>query len=584
MRTPPVPERFLATSLVCVLLLAHGLAIAFGPHELKGGFWMSPALVWHDVAVGVAFWMVDRALGRPRLMWAPYLLIAAYAALNVPVVWVLSSPLTVPMWRASGTALADSITYYLTPLNVGAMLLVMGSAFFLPWLMKGFTGIERQSATIVMLAMAAVGPLAMGRVETHGLHRNAITALIGTVTPRIAARAATADWRASPVAEGAGEDLTNLRGAAIDRHVVIVALESMGAQYLAFHGADRDPTPNLTAMAAKSVVFDAAYVAYPESIKGLFALLCSRAPAFDVATEAHARASCAPLAQILEARKFRTGLFHSGRFGYLGMQGIVDQQSFQTAEDAGAIGGNVQSSFGVDEPATVQRMLAWIDRGKGERFFLTYLPVAGHHPYATTSPGPFEGATELTAYLNALAEADRALGSLLTGLQARGQLDRTLFVFVGDHGEAFGQHPGNAGHSLFLYDENVRVPLVVAMPGLKMPAVRVKRVVSIVDVAPTVLELLGLPVWPAHEGASLLAPRERMALFQTDYATGWLGLRDRCWKAIVEVGTRRTQLYDVCADPKESTNRADEQSSLAEAYRERLERWAAAGRAAIRPQ
>ncbi|HET9267684.1 MAG TPA: sulfatase [Vicinamibacterales bacterium] len=565
-----------------MLLLAHGLAIAFGPRELKGGFWMSPALVWHDVAVGVAFWMLDRALGRPRVMWVPYLALAAYAALNVPVVWVLSSPLTVPMWRASGGALADSITYYLTPINVAAMLAVMAAAFFLPWLMKGFTAIERQSATIVMLAMAAVGPLAMARVETYGLHRNAITALIVTATPRIAARAETADWRASPVAEGAGEDLTNLRGAAVGRNVVIVALESMGAQYLAFHGAASDPTPNLTAMAAKSIIFDAAYVTYPESIKGLFALLCSRAPAFDVSTDDHARASCAPLPQILAARGFRTGLFHSGRFGYLGMQGIVDQQGFETAEDAGAIGGNVQSSFGVDEPATVERMLAWIDKDKSKPFLLTYLPVAGHHPYATTSSGPFEGATELTAYLNALAEADRALGSLLTGLRARGLIDRTLFVFAGDHGEAFGQHPGNVGHSLFLYDENVRVPLVVALPGMALPPERVKRVVSIVDVAPAVLELLDLPFRPGHEGVSLLAPRERMALFHTDYATGWLGLRDRCWKTIVEVGTRRTQLYDVCADPNETTNRAAERSSLAEAYRERLERWAAAGRAAMK--
>jgi arylsulfatase A-like enzyme len=117
-----------------------------------------------------------------------------------------------------------------------------------------------------------------------------------------------------------------------------------------------------------------------------------------------------------------------------------------------------------------------------------------------------------------------------------------------------------------------------------MAPVRVGRVVSVVDIAPAVLQLLGLDPWPQHEGVSFLAPRERMALFQTDYASGWLGLRDRCWKTIVEVETRRTQLYDVCADPKETANRADERRDLADAYRDRLERWAAATRAAIRPQ
>lgn len=579
--TPPA-ERYLPASLTCVLLLAHALAIFFDARDLKDSFFMSSALIWHDVAVGVAFWMVDVALRRPRVMWLPYLGISAYAALNVPVVWVLSSPLTVPMWRASGGALADSITHYLTPMNLGGMLVVLVAAVILPWLVKGLTATERNAATVVVLASAAIGPLASSRVETHGLHRNAITALIATATPRIAAKAEDADWRASPVAEGAGEDLTNFRGAASGRNVVIVALESMAAEYLVFHGAPGDPTPNLTGLAAKSIVFDAAYATYPESIKGLFALLCSRAPAFDVTTEDHARASCAPLPQVLGAKGFRTGLFHSGRFGYLGMQGIVDQQGFETAEDAGAIGGNVQSSFGVDEPATIARMLAWIDGLRGQRFLLTYLPVAGHHPYATTAPGPFEGTTEFVAYLNALAEADRALGSLLTGLRQRGLLDRTLFVFVGDHGEAFGQHPGNVGHSLFLYDENVRVPLVVAMPGLEFPPARVGRVVSVVDIAPAVLDLLGMDPRPGYEGVSLLAPRERMALFQTDYATGWLGLRDRCWKTIVEVETRRTQLYDVCADPKETTNRADQRRDLADAYRERLERWAAATRAGMK--
>jgi arylsulfatase A-like enzyme len=115
-----------------------------------------------------------------------------------------------------------------------------------------------------------------------------------------------------------------------------------------------------------------------------------------------------------------------------------------------------------------------------------------------------------------------------------------------------------------------------------MKPVRVGRVVSVVDIAPAILELLGFPVPPQYEGVSLLAPRERMALFHTDYATGWLGLRDRCWKTIVEVDTKRTQLYDLCADPGEAKDRTEDRRDLATAYRERLERWAAAGRAAIK--
>ena len=63
--------------------------------------WLLPAVLWHDVAVGVAFWAIDSLLRRPRLMWLPYAFIVGYVAINVPIARVLSSPLTVPMWRAT---------------------------------------------------------------------------------------------------------------------------------------------------------------------------------------------------------------------------------------------------------------------------------------------------------------------------------------------------------------------------------------------------------------------------------------------------------------------------------------------------
>jgi len=165
-------------------------------------------------------------------------------------------------------------------------------------------------------------------------------------------------------------------------------------------------------------------------------------------------------------------------------------------------------------------------------------------------------------------------------------------VVFGDHGEAFGQHDGNFGHSLFIYDENVRVPLLIttigstSLPRLPAPsrASRVRRVASVIDIAPTILDLLGLPADPLHEGASLLAPRERMALFYTDYTLGWLGLRDGCWKYAYEIDSRRSRLFDVCADPGETADRSREETRRVDAYRDRLEQWSGAQRAAISGQ
>jgi arylsulfatase A-like enzyme len=226
-------------------------------------------------------------------------------------------------------------------------------------------------------------------------------------------------------------------------------------------------------------------------------------------------------------------------------------------------------------------MLAWIDGlPPGQRFFATYMPVAGHHPYATPEAGPFHDAGELGAYKNALRYGDESLGDLVSGLAARHLLDHTLLVIFGDHGEAFGQHDGNFGHTLFVYDENVRVPLIVALPRAAV-ARRVQRVASALDIAPTVLDLLGLPSSPRHEGVSLLAPYRQMALFFSDYAVGWLGLRDGCWKDVVEVESGRSQLFDLCTDPDESRDRAPEFPDRVGAYRERLQAWSGATRAEI---
>jgi arylsulfatase A-like enzyme len=329
-------------------------------------------------------------------------------------------------------------------------------------------------------------------------------------------------------------------------------------------------------------VFERAYAVYPESIKGLFATLCSRYPAFDTPPELYAGAACAPLPERLSAAGYRTALFHSGRFDYLGMAAIVDHRGFERLEDAGAIGGQVNSSFGVDDASTVRRALQWIrSLGKGERFFLTYLPVAGHNPYEVTRPGPFQGRDDFTRYLNALHEGDEAFGDLLEGLRALGLEDDTVVIVAGDHGEAFGEHPGNFAHTMFTYEENVRVPYIVAAPGAVNGQLRVQRIASIIDTAPTILDLLGLPSEASHQGTSLLRPESRMALFFTDYSIGWLGLADGCWKYLFEMDSNRSRLFDVCGDPEETRDRARDLPERVSSYRTRVRAWAAAQKDAI---
>ncbi|HLF84035.1 MAG TPA: sulfatase, partial [Blastocatellia bacterium] len=330
-------------------------------------------------------------------------------------------------------------------------------------------------------------------------------------------------------------------------------------------------------------IFENAYSVYPESIKGFFAVLCSRYPAMDTEAESYARITTPSIAAALKQNEYRTALFHSGRFMYLGMEAVIENRGYEVLEDAGAIGGNRESSFGVDEPSTVRRALAWIDSlAPGERFFLTYLPIAGHHPYDTPEPGPFPERAESDRYLNALHYADESLGALIKGLRERGLKDRTLFVIFGDHGEAFGQHEGNYGHSLFLYDENIRVPYLIAAPGLIKEPVRVTRPISLIDTAPTILDLLGLPLPVGYQGLTALDGKSNVALFYTDYSLSLMGLRDGCWKFIYELESGRSKLFDLCSDAAETTDLSSAHLERVAAYRARLSEWASAQKALIR--
>jgi len=564
-----------AASLLGVLVLAR-LVVLRG-RDLPGSPWTAAAILRDDALVALAFAVLDRLLlGRLRLAWVLYGAAVLWTALNTPVFRVLSTPLTPSMLRGARGALLDSVAHHANLEGALAFLAPLLGGALLPLLLRRAPRASFIAAGCAALLIAALGTIGLGRVDTAGLHRSAFIALLGTSLPQAPGGAGTREWRASPIPEASpAEDLTRLRGSLSGRDVLLVFLESAGAAYLRPYGASEDPMPGLTALAREALVFESAYAVYPESIKGLYSVIRSVHPALDTSAETLARARGPTLATELSTAGYRTGLFHSGRFVYLGMDAVVDSLGHGTAEDAGAIGGRRESSFGVDEESAVRRILAWVDGlGRDERFLVTYLPIAGHHPYETPRPGPFPEAEEIDRYRNALHYADSAVGALLDGLAERGRLERTLLVFLGDHGEAFHQHEGNYGHTFHVWEENVRVPLVIAARGSPIrEEIRIARAASLVDIAPTVLDLLGLVPPAAMEGASLLEPGPRMALFFTDYSLHFLGLRDGPWKLIHELESGRSKLFDLAADPGEREDLSARHPERVEAYRARLLEW-----------
>ena len=193
---------------------------------------------------------------------------------------------------------------------------------------------------------------------------------------------------------------------------------------------------------------------------------------------------------------------------------------------------------------------------------------------------------------------DDHVAAIVQKLRARGLWDRTLFILTADHGESLGEHAYYFQHGWFLYDDSLRVPLIVHAPGVAPGGRRIARSVSLVDVTPTILDALGLAAPAAMEGRSLLPllradGPDRPAFAQTYYGEGLVGVRLGRMKYIFRPrradaterppagsdppgpAAAREELYDLEADPGETADLAPTRAADLQALRGRVQEWLA---------
>lgn len=179
------------------------------------------------------------------------------------------------------------------------------------------------------------------------------------------------------------------------------------------------------------------------------------------------------------------------------------------------------------------------------------------------------------SYHGEVLYADDAVAGVLEALRARGLHERTLVVLTADHGEGLGQH-GWLEHGLYLYDEQLRVPLIFVWPGVLPAGTRLRTPVGLVDVAPTLAELTGIRFPGASDGRSLAAslrsgrePEARgLLLYRRPYRGApppergekW-ALRSEGWKYLRSTG-RPDELYDLAGDPGELRDLAPSRAEL----------------------
>jgi len=358
------------------------------------------------------------------------------------------------------------------------------------------------------------------------------------------------------------------------KNVIVFFVESLGAEYLSLYGSKHRTTPHLEKHVAENgVVFEDFYVTVPYSCKSIVSLSASVYERIDwkLIVERSPQFSVPTITEVLSQQGFRTCYAHSGYWSWRNRSRFF-QSRVGDLIDADQLPEKRLSSWGVKDRPMFQATLDWIDADPNKPFFLLAYTLETHHPYATPSePIDFDVEDEeLNSYLNAIRATDENIAWYLDELAKRKLLDDTLIVLTADHGEAFGQH-NQRSHNFGVYEPNVHIPLVMIHPSLKDLPRRVSGPREQIDLAPTVLDMLGHKSPGVWQGRNLFRPDDgRPAYF---YCVGnfvVLGLRDGRYKYHYYVDSGLEELFDLEADPREQKNLASQHAERCSDYRKRV--------------
>jgi len=341
--------------------------------------------------------------------------------------------------------------------------------------------------------------------------------------------------------------------AASKPNLVLITLDSVRADRMGFLGAKGSLTPNLNLLAAQSIVFDHAYAQAPSSVVSHATILTGSYPqSIGVSEIGGTLAPTLPyLPDLLKAQGYRTAAF-VGSIDLDPRNGLA--QGFDRAFDVYDADFRPVIPGDPRPPATertgaqvVSRAMTWLGRNAQEPFFL-WVHISDANARAS--------------YNAAITAADSAVGKLLAALGAQKLAACTAIIVVADHGQSLGAH-GESTHGIFLYDETIHVPLLVKQSDAQPTAIRVTAKVRLVDIAPTVLEIAGIPVPSQMHGQSLLRIAKsggnadqpvysRSDLSQRGF--GWSPLES--WRAgkYLYIRAPKPELYDTTADPGATRN------------------------------
>jgi arylsulfatase A-like enzyme len=354
--------------------------------------------------------------------------------------------------------------------------------------------------------------------------------------------------------------------AAPRRDIVIITVDALRADHLGAYGYRRPTSPALDALAAAGARFRWAMTPCPVTRCAIPALATGRVPS---AIEPGAPT----LAQVLRAAGWETAAITCcERFS----PGVVDTDGFahiDTSPDSARVRRAGQSNADIVADAALRWLAA---RPRGAPPFLLWLHFYDpHQPYdAFEEPTRF-GASELDRYDAEIAYADAHIGRVLAALDPR----TTIVALSADHGEEFAEH-GTRFHARSLYNQAVRIPLLVRVPDASPR--EIAEPVSLADLMPTLLELVGVAGPPGMNGRSLAgairdpraAPPARTILMELVpdgvIRRNIAAVAHDGWKIIWDREANAWSLFSLSADPDDEHDRSGAEPSVFAGMQQRL--------------
>ncbi len=352
-------------------------------------------------------------------------------------------------------------------------------------------------------------------------------------------------------------------------NVMLISVDTLRADHLSCYGYRKNLTPHFDEWARQGVLFEQAYSDVPLTLPAHSTMLTGTFP-FTHGVRENVGFVLQPdrttLAEVFEANGYHTAAFIgsyvlASEFGMAQGFQVFDEQFGSSIESAGA-----STELQRPAPEVTRRLLAWLGKQKGQKFFVFV------HFYDPHMPRP-------DGYDAEVSRVDRSLGEIDAFLRKNGMIEDTDIVLTADHGEGLGDH-AEEGHGFFVYDSTLHIPLIIR-PGVSRAGrgQKIADQVSLADLMPTILQMAGLKVPAAVQGRSLLPllsgkPIAQEPLYAECYVPelqfGWSPLRSIRLGHYKYIDAPKPELYDLSRDPGELRNLYSEQDALAHKYRRKL--------------